>query len=146
MSSFFDLRRLSRAFKRRLLLLGYCSTSLLLSFSLSLSLSLSAGIRIDADFRGSEGYWEERKMCVEQSQLLINYIFLENIYAILKKGEHNEHTRRWPLELLGVVGRLEWGVVDRLEPCVFGLLESEPERKSGNRCGETDRLSALKQS
>ena len=80
MSSFFDLRRLSRAFNRRLLLLGYCSTSLLLS--LSLSLSLSAGIRIDADFRGSEGYWEERKMCVEQSQLLINYIFLENINAI----------------------------------------------------------------
>lgn len=52
-----------------------------------------------------------------------------------------EHTRRWPLDLVGVVGLLELGVVDRLEFCAFGLLESEPERKSGNRCGETDRLS-----
>lgn len=48
MSSFFDLRLLSKALRRRLLLLGYCSTSLLFSFS--------ACKRIEADFLGSEGY------------------------------------------------------------------------------------------
>lgn len=60
MSSFFDLRRLSKALSRRLLLLGYCSTSL--------PFSLSAGSRIDADFRGSEGYygiWIQKKFKVQ---------------------------------------------------------------------------------
>lgn len=49
MSSFLDLRLLSKAFRRRLLLLGYCSTSL--------AGSLSAYNRIEDDLRGSEGYW-----------------------------------------------------------------------------------------
>lgn len=96
MSSFFDLRRLSKAFRRRLLLLGYCSTSL--------TFSLSAGNRIEADFRGSEGY------------------------------------RRLGLGF-GVVGLLELGVVGRVELGVTDLLERDPDRKSGNRYGETVLLS-----
>lgn len=91
-SSFLDLRRLSKAFKRRLLLLGYCSTSL--------PFSLSAGNRIEADFRGSEGY---------------------RLLALR----------------FGVVGLLDFGVVGRIEFGVIGLFERDPERKSGNRYGET---------
>jgi len=45
------------------------------------------------------------------------------------------HTRFLAGAELGVVGLLVFGVVD--------LLDTEPERKSGNRCGEMLRLSDL---
>lgn len=48
-------------------------------------------------------------------------------------------TRRRPIEL-GVEGRLEFGVFC-LEFGVVGLLENDPDRKSGNRWGETVRFS-----
>lgn len=41
----------------------------------------------------------------------------------------------------GVVGRLGFGVVD-LEFGVVGRLERDPERKRGNRCGDTVVFSA----
>lgn len=95
MSSFLDFRRLSNALRRRLLLLVFCSVSL--------EFSLSACRRIEADFRGSEGY------C---------------------------------LEGFGVVGLLlELGVVGRDFLGVVGRLANDPERRRGNRCGETVRLS-----
>lgn len=78
-------------------MLGCCSKSL--------QFSLSAGIRIEYDFRGSEGY------------------------------------RRFASEAFGVVGLLEFGVIGLLAFGDFGLFEIEPERKSGNRCGDTVRLS-----
>lgn len=42
-----------------------------------------------------------------------------------------------------MVGLLELGVVGRVELGVTDLLERDPERKSGNRCGETVLLSDL---
>lgn len=80
-----------------MLLLGNCSTSL--------PLSLSADNRIEADFRGSEGY-----LC-------------------------------FVLEGFGVIGLLGFGVVDLLIFGVVDLLVRDPVRRSGNRYGETDRLS-----
>ena len=50
-------------------------------------------------------------------------------------------TRRLALVRFGVVGLLEFGVVERVLLGVVGLLAREPDRKSGNRCGETVRLS-----
>jgi len=51
-------------------------------------------------------------------------------------------TRRLGLGL-GVVGLLELGVVGRVELGVTDLLERDPDRKSGNRYGETVLLSDL---
>lgn len=42
-----------------------------------------------------------------------------------------------------MVGLLEFGVVGLLELGVIGLLERDPERRSGNRCGEIDRFSDI---
>lgn len=52
-------------------------------------------------------------------------------------------TRRLASEPFGVVGLLEFGVVGLLALGVVGLLETEPERKSGNRCGDTVRFSEV---
>jgi hypothetical protein len=43
----------------------------------------------------------------------------------------------------GVVGLLGFGVVGLLGFGVVGLLDREPVRRSGNRYGETDRLSSI---
>lgn len=49
---------------------------------------------------------------------------------------------RWPAgERFGVVGLLVFGVVGPLELGVDDLLATDPERKRGNRCGETVLLS-----
>lgn len=48
------------------------------------------------------------------------------------------------LEGFGVVGLLGFGVVGLLVFGVVGLLDRDPVRKSGNRCGETERLSTVR--
>lgn len=42
-----------------------------------------------------------------------------------------------------MIGLLGFGVVDLLRFGVVGLLDRDPVRRSGNRYGETDRLSSI---
>lgn len=112
MSSFLDLRLLSKAFRRRLLLLGYCSTSL--------AGSLSAYKRIEDDLRGSEGY-----LCLALEGFGVVGLLGFGVVGLL---------------IFGVVGRLDrdpvrrrgnrYGDTDCLSKSFLGMLEEEVNEKA----------------
>jgi hypothetical protein len=65
------------------------------------------------------------------------------IFQTVSKMANNYVLTRLLALRFGVVGLLEFGVVGRVEFGVTDLFERDPERKSGNRYGETVRFSDL---
>jgi len=64
-------------------------------------------------------------------------------FQMVSKMANNYVLTRLLALRFGVVGLLEFGVVGRIEFGVIGLFERDPERKSGNRYGETVLFSDL---
>lgn len=97
----------------------------------SFGLRLSEGRRIEADFRGSEGY--------PRLEFGVADLLKFGVVDLLKFGV---------VDLLkSCVVDLETGVgVVALEFEVVGLLERDPVRKSGNCCGEIIRFSGTTRS